>query len=62
MDGVNADQALLEIRVERKAAPGPVLRMIDRFSLQLIPAHVVQLKPRLLQLAFEGTTDYTGNA
>jgi hypothetical protein len=47
-DGVDADQSVL-VRVERKAAPGPVLGMIDQFSLQRVHVHVVQLLDSLFQ-------------
>jgi hypothetical protein len=37
------------IRVERKAAPGPVFRMIDQFSFQRIHVHVVEFFDSLFQ-------------
>ena len=49
VDGVNADQSLLEIRVEGKAAPRPVARMIDQFSFQRVHVHVVKFFDPLLQ-------------
>ncbi len=49
VDGVNPDQSMLQIRVERKAAPGPILRVIDQFSLQRIHVHVVELFNPLLE-------------
>ena len=49
VDGINPDQSVLEIRVEGKAAPGPVLWMIDQFSFQRIHVHVVKLFDPLLQ-------------
>ena len=49
VDGIDADQSVLGICVERKAAPGPILRVIDQFSLQWIHVHVVQLFDSLLQ-------------
>jgi hypothetical protein len=48
-NGVNPDQSVLGIRVERKTAPGPVLRMIDQFSFQRIHVHVVEFFKSLLQ-------------
>jgi hypothetical protein len=48
-DGVDADQPVFGIRVERKAAPGLVLGMFDQFSLQRIHVHVVQFFDLLLQ-------------
>jgi hypothetical protein len=48
-NGVNADQPVLEIRVEGKTAPGPVLRVIDQFPFQRIHMHVVKFFDSLLQ-------------
>ena len=47
--GIKADQAALEIRVERKAAPGPIFGMIDQLSFQRIHVHVVKFFYPLLQ-------------
>jgi hypothetical protein len=46
-NGVNPDQSVLGIRVERKTAPGPVLGRIDQFSFQRIHVHVVGKRPNL---------------
>ena len=48
-DWINPDQSVLGIRVERKAAPRPILRVIDQSSLQRIHVHVVKLLDSLLQ-------------
>jgi hypothetical protein len=42
-DWVNPNQPALRICVERNAAPGPALRVVDRSSLQRVPVHVVEL-------------------
>lgn len=49
VDGIDADQSALEIRVKRKAAPGPVAGMIDQFSFERIHVHVVKFFDSLLQ-------------
>ena len=49
VDGVNPNQPVLGIRVERKTAPRPVFRMIDQFSFQRIHMHVVKFFDFLLQ-------------
>ena len=51
-NGVNPDQSVLGIRVERKTAPGPVLGMIDQFSFQRIHVHVVEFFDPLLQTPY----------
>src|SRR5258708_37813576 len=48
-DGVYSDQAVVRIRIERKTAPGPVLRVIDQFSFQRVHVHVVKFFDSLLQ-------------
>jgi hypothetical protein len=48
-NGVNPDQSVLGIRVERKTAPGPVLGMIDQFSFQRVHVHLVKFFDSLLQ-------------
>ena len=50
MDGIDADRAALQNRVERKAAPRPVARMIDQFSLQRIHVRVVNFFNLLFQV------------
>jgi hypothetical protein len=40
VDGINPDQSVLELRIERKTVPAPVLGVIDPFSLQRIHVHV----------------------
>ena len=47
--GIDADQSVFGIRVERKTAPGPVFRVIDQFSFQRVHMHVVELFDSLLQ-------------
>jgi hypothetical protein len=49
VDGVKPDQSVLEVRVEGKTAPGLVLGVIDQFSFQRIPMHVVELFDPLFQ-------------
>jgi len=49
VDRVSADPSLLEIRVKRKAASGPVFGVIDQSPLERIHMHVVQLFNSLLQ-------------
>jgi len=49
VDGVNPDQSALQVGVEGKTTPRPVLRMIDQFSFQRIHVHVVKLFDSLLQ-------------
>ena len=49
VDWINADQSELEIRVERKTAPGPILGMSDQFSFQWIHVHVMEFFDFLLQ-------------
>jgi hypothetical protein len=49
VDGVNPDQSVIEIRVERRTAPGPVFRVIDSFSFQRIHVHIVKFFDSLLQ-------------
>ena len=48
-DGVDADQSVFGIRVERKATPGPNLRVIGQSSLQRVHVHVVELFDSLFQ-------------
>jgi len=48
-DGIDADQAMFGIRVERTATPGPVFGMINQFSFQRIHVHIVKLFNPFLQ-------------
>ena len=49
MDWVDAAQALLGFRVERKAAPRPVLRVGDQATFHWIHVHVVEFFNSLFQ-------------
>jgi hypothetical protein len=49
IDGINADQAVFEIRVQGKSTPGPILGMSGQFSLQRIHVHVMDLFEFLFQ-------------
>src|ERR1700691_4282078 len=49
VDGVNADQSALEIRITRKTAPGPVAGMIDQLPFQRIHVHVMKFFDSLPQ-------------